>query len=141
MNGSPMAATKRIILIDDDPDDQLFFRDAIEMVHPELLCELASSCQEAFRQLEEPPKPEFIFMDLNMPVMNGFDCLAYLKNQEGYRDIPVIIFSTSKNPQDINRTRRLGARYFVTKPDDFNVLCIKLSRIIRAESIDGLYVI
>lgn len=136
-----MTVSKRILLIDDDPDDQLFFRDAIQLMHPEMFCELASTCQEAFRQLEEPPAPEFIFMDLNMPVMNGFDCLAYLKNQELYKWIPVIIFTTSKNLQDISRTRQLGARYFMTKPDDFNILCEKLSKIIRGDAIDGLYVI
>jgi len=129
------------MLIDDDPDDQLFFRDAIELMHPGLTCALASSCREAFSQLEEPPPPEFIFMDLNMPVMNGFDCLVYLKNQAAYCDIPVVIFTTSKNLQDISRTRQLGARYFLTKPDDFNILCKKLSKIIRGETIDGIYII
>src|SRR5258706_2940045 len=108
-----MTEIKRILLIDDDPDDQLFFRDAVQQTHPELICLLASTCQEAFRQLEDPPVPEFIFMDLNMPVMNGFDCLVYLKNQELYREIPIIIFTTSKNLQDISRTRQLGARYFM----------------------------
>jgi CheY-like chemotaxis protein len=111
------------------------------MVDPEILCELASTCQEAFTQLEEPPKPGFIFMDLNMPVMNGFDCLAYLKNQEIYSGIPVIIFTTSKSPQDVSRTRQLGARYFMTKPDDFNILCRKLSKIILGEFIDEPYII
>lgn len=141
MNGLPMTDFKRIILIDDDPDDQLFFRDALQMMHPEMFCEMASTCDEAFRQLEEPPAPEYIFMDLNMPVMNGFDCLAQLKNQELYRNIPVIIFTTSKSPHDINRTRQLGASHFMTKPDDFNVLCKKLSKIIRADAVDGLYII
>jgi CheY-like chemotaxis protein len=136
-----MTKSKRIILIDDDPDDQLFFKDAVQVVDPEMLCELASTCQEAFRQLEEPPEPEFIFMDLNMPVMNGFDCLAYLKNQELYREIPVIIFTTSKSPQDISRTRQLGARYFMTKPDDFNILCRKLGKIIEGRFIDEPYII
>ena len=56
MDAQPITESKRIILIDDDPDDQLFFRDAIQIVHPELSCELASTCQEAFRQLEEPPR-------------------------------------------------------------------------------------
>jgi CheY-like chemotaxis protein len=136
-----MADPKRIILIDDDPDDQLFFRDAVRLMHPELDCELACTCQEAFVQLEKPPPPEFIFMDLNMPVMNGFDCLVYLKNQELYRDIPIIIFTTSKNAQDISRTRQLGASYFMTKPDDFNILCKKLDKIILGDDIEGLYCI
>ena len=129
------------MLIDDDPDDQLFFRDAVQLIHPELVCELASTCQQAFEQLENPPPPEFIFMDLNMPVMNGFDCLVYLKNQELYSQIPIIIFTTSKNPQDISRTRQLGARHFMTKPDDFNILCKKLKKIIQGDSVDGLFII
>jgi CheY-like chemotaxis protein len=80
-------------------------------------------------------------MDLNMPVMNGFDCLMYLKNQELYREIPIIIFTNSKNLQDISRTRLLGASYFMTKPDDFNILCKKLSKIIQGNEVNGLYVI
>jgi len=135
-----MNLTKRIMLIDDDPDDQLFFRDAVHTVRPDLQCELASSCVEAFKQLEEAP-PDLIFMDLNMPVMNGFDCLAYLKKKSELRDIPVIVFTTSKNVNDINRTRQLGASWFMTKPDDFNVLCKKLNRIIQKDAFEGQYMI
>jgi len=136
-----MTGPNRIMLIDDDPDDQLFFRDAIQAIRPGLNCELASTCQEAFRQLEKPPPPDFIFMDLNMPVMNGFDCLAYLKNQKNYKDIPIVIFTTSKNPNDIDRTKKLGARWFMTKPDDFKVLCKKLNQIIQMEFKEGIYTI
>jgi CheY-like chemotaxis protein len=136
-----MTGPNRIMLIDDDPDDQLFFRDAIQAIRPGLNCELASTCQEAFRQLETPPPPDFIFMDLNMPVMNGFDCLVYLKNQKNYKDIPIVIFTTSKNPNDIDRTKKLGARWFMTKPDDFKVLCKKLNQIIQMDFKEGIYMI
>jgi CheY-like chemotaxis protein len=136
-----MNLTKRIMLIDDDPDDQLFFRDAIHSVRPDLRCELASSCAEAFKHLEDPPPPDFIFMDLNMPLMNGFDCLAHLKNKRELKNIPVIIFTTSKNLNDISRTRQLGATLFMTKPDDFNVLCKKLNRVIQRDSFEGQYMI
>jgi CheY-like chemotaxis protein len=136
-----MKHSKRVMLIDDDPDDQLFFRDAIQIVQPELHCELTSNCQEALRKLESPPPPEYIFLDLNMPVMNGFECLVYLKNQENYKDIPVVIFTTSKNLNDIAKTQQLGARWFMTKPDDFKVLCKKLSKILQKDSLDGVYAI
>ncbi len=136
-----MNVSRRIMLIDDDPDDQLFFRDAIQVVSPDLFCELASSCQEAFKQLEVPPPPDFIFMDLNMPVMNGFDCLAFLKNKNEYKDIPVVIFTTSKNKNDISRTRDLGARWYMTKPDDFNILCKKLDNIIHRDSRETTYIV
>jgi len=128
------------MLIDDDPDDQLFFRDAVRSVRPDVQCELASSCVEAFKQLEIVT-PDLIFVDLNMPVMNGFDCLAYLKKKSELRDIPVVIFTTSKNVNDINRTKQLGASWFMTKPDDFNVLCKKLRGIIYQESFQGQFMI
>jgi CheY-like chemotaxis protein len=80
-------------------------------------------------------------MDLNMPVINGFECLVYLKNQENYKDIPVVIFTTSKNLNDIAKTQQLGARWFLTKPDDFKVLCKKLSKILQKDSPDGVYAI
>ena len=136
-----MDQAQRIILIDDDPDDQLFFRDAVQVVQPDLLCELASNCQEAFDQLELPPPPDFIFMDLNMPVMNGFDCLVFLKNKSEYKHIPIIIFTTSKNQNDISRTQQLGARWYMTKPDDFKVLCSKLNKILNKDELEGLYTI
>lgn len=136
-----MSHPKRVMLIDDDPDDQLFFRDAIHIVQPGLHCELTSSCQEAFRKLELPPPPDYIFLDLNMPVMNGFECLVHLKNKDPYKDIPIVIFTTSKNLNDINKTQQLGARWFVTKPDDFKVLCKKLSKILQKDLIEGIYAI
>jgi CheY-like chemotaxis protein len=136
-----MKVPKKIMLIDDDPDDQLFFRDAVQSVNPDLHCLLASTCHEAIKQLEEPPPPDLIFMDLNMPVMNGFDCLLYLKNQIEFKHIPVVIFTTSKNLKDINRTKQLGAKWFMTKPDDFNILCKKINKIIQRDSVDGAFMI
>jgi CheY-like chemotaxis protein len=136
-----MKASIRIMLIDDDPDDQVFFQDAVQTIGSNLFCELASTGQEAISKLEMPPLPDYIFMDLNMPMMNGFDCLVYLKNQQNYRNIPVIIFTTSKNLNDISRTQQLGAKWYMTKPDDFNVLCKKLEKIFHSESLNGMYII
>ena len=102
------------------------------LISPDFQCELVSNCQEAFKKLETPPLPEFIFMDLNMPVMNGFDCLAYLKNHQQYKDIPWSFSLPPKN-EDISRTQDLGAKWYMTKPDDFNVLCKKLIMIIQKD--------
>jgi CheY-like chemotaxis protein len=136
-----MNIPKRIMLIDDDTDDQLFFQEAVQAINPAIYCKLASNCQEAINQLVEPPSPDLIFLDLNMPVMNGFDCLVYLKNQNDFKDIPVIIFTTSRNSNDINRTKQLGAKWFMTKPDNFNVLCTKLNKIIQKDSIENQFII
>jgi DNA-binding NarL/FixJ family response regulator len=63
------------------------------------------------------------------------------KKQKRYRDIPVVIFTTSKNLNDISKTKQLGAKWYMTKPDDFNVLCKKLNTIIQKEATDNIYAI
>ena len=122
----------KILLVDDDTDDQLFFVDAINELEPHLECEIANNGSEALDHLQKiPPPPSLIFLDLNMPKMNGFECLAELKNKEAYKEIPVIIFTTSNNPADKARSISMGAHMFLTKPPDFNALKIKLQGILQ----------
>ncbi len=124
---------KKILLIDDDEDDQLYFRDAINELNHVLECEIANNGREAIEQMSVPPPPDLIFLDLNMPVMNGYECLAYLKAQDRYKDIPVVIFTTSQNANDIERSRNMGAKLFFTKPSNFNTLCSTLHKIIEMD--------
>lgn len=67
-------------------------------------------------------KPDVIFLDLNMPAMSGWQCLAKLKNDTALKNIPVIMYSTSSNPREKEIAIELGATGFVTKPTDFGVL-------------------
>jgi len=125
-----MKKAKRILLVDDDVDDQMYFRDAVSEVSPSLQCEIANNGSEALQQIAVPPPPDLIFMDLNMPVMNGYECLVTLRKMEQYKDIPIIIFTTSNNSHDIAQAKRLGAALYFTKPADFKMLCNKLDRIL-----------
>jgi CheY-like chemotaxis protein len=126
-----MKNAKRILIVDDDEDDQLYFRDAINQVNPGIQCEMANNGKEALVQIEIPPPPDLIFLDLNMPVMNGYECLATLKKTNRYKHIPVVIFTTSKNSMDIERSQNLGASLFLTKPSNFTILCNKLRTILE----------
>jgi CheY-like chemotaxis protein len=74
--------------------------------------------------------PDFIFLDLNMPRMNGKQFLAEVKKIKTLQDIPVIIYSTSTDKKDILDTIELGAVYFLEKPNRFNDLTNALSNII-----------
>lgn len=125
-----MNKVKRILLVDDDADDQLYFRDAINEVNNSLECEIANNGREAIHQINVPPPPDLIFLDLNMPVMNGYECLSYLKTEDRYKNIPVVIFTTSQSLTDIEKSRQLGAELFFTKPTNFNTLCKKLATIL-----------
>lgn len=120
----------RILLIDDDADDRFLFCEALKQVDDTIICETAEDGQEALVKLNGPPLPNYIFLDLNMPVMSGFECLAHLKKIPDLEKTPVIIYSTSKNSVDIKRTASLGAAAYLKKPGDFNELCDKLQDIL-----------
>ena len=131
-----MSLHKKILLVDDDSDDQLFFVDAIKELAPTIECEIANNGLEALDHLEKiPPPPALIFLDLNMPLMNGYECLAQLKKINNYKEIPVIIFTTSNHPVDMERTMSMGAKMFLTKPPDFTVLKEKLQHILQTFSL------
>jgi CheY-like chemotaxis protein len=111
---------KKVLLIDDDKDDQLFFLDAVQEIDEKVICDLADNGEKGIEQLtKNPPPPDIIFLDLNMPVMNGFECLTYLQKDAEFKKIPVVVFTTSSNPNDKERAQKLGAKLFVTKPPDF----------------------
>ena len=129
-----MSIHKKILLVEDDTDDQLFFVDAVKEIEPTLECGIASNGLEALDHLDKvPPPPSIIFLDLNMPIMNGFECLAKLKAIKQYKEIPVVIFTTSNQPVDVERTISMGAKLFLTKPPDFEVLKDKLHDILKTD--------
>jgi len=118
-----MGSGHKILLVEDDKDDQFFFKEAIKELELTLEYGIASNGLEALDYLKKViPLPSLIFLDLNMPMMNGFECLEQLKKTNEYKEIPVIIFTTSNHPKDEERTLEMGAKMFITKPCDFNDL-------------------
>lgn len=114
----------RFLLVDDDEDDALLFREAVGQLGPVMKCFIAESGEKVFEVLSQhhSAQPHIIFLDINMPIMNGWDCLERLKEDPEYRHIPVIIYSTSSAKQDVDKAYNLGALTFVTKPEDFKEL-------------------
>lgn len=83
----------------------------------------------ALRQLNEKDIiPGFIFLELNMPRMDGKGCLGEIKKSARMKHIPVIIYSTSGNQAEIEETRKLGASYFLIKPTSFTDLNDAISK-------------
>ena len=125
---------KKILLVDDDVDDQLIFIDALNEVEPAIECITFNNGLEALAQLKTIAlKPSLIFLDLNMPFMNGFEWLEQIKKDDQFKEIPVVIFTTSNNPADEKRTKELGAALFFTKTPDFKLLKSKLVDIIKTD--------
>jgi CheY-like chemotaxis protein len=109
------------MLIDDDDDDKEIFLSVIANVLPQVSCVMATNGQEALQLLSHNQnRPDVIFLDLNMPLMNGKDFLSHISKDESLRLIPVIILSTSSDQGTIKEALNLGAKDFITKPDKFS---------------------
>ena len=114
---------RKILLVDDDEDDQEIFFTALQKVAPAVVCEMLNSACSALERLKNGQvSPDIIFLDLNMPIMNGQQFLAEIKKDAGLKDIPVVVISTSSHPQTIQLAKDTGAKDFITKPDKFDDL-------------------
>ncbi|WP_247234725.1 response regulator [Telluribacter sp. SYSU D00476] len=119
------------LLIDDDQDDQEIFALALNKVDPTIHCVTADDGLDALQKLNRNSDfvPEYIFLDLNMPRMNGKQCLTELKKIERLDQTPIIIYSTSSEPRDILETKQLGATDFMTKPSFIDALTASLAKV------------
>lgn len=110
------------MIIDDDKDDCDIFCDAATHV-TDCVCHCVHSPVEALSILHRTQKlPDCIFLDINMPVMDGFEVLTRLKNNPKLSDIPVIMYSTTPNPSEAEKSLKLGARKFIRKTPDYRKL-------------------
>ncbi len=121
--------------MDDDMDDSFVFGEVLSEVDPAIGFITAANGQEALEKLQAPGAvlPDVIFMDLNMPRMDGKQCLFELKQNPKLQHIPVMMYTTSSHSADIEQSMQLGAVCFITKPADFKELKNILS-IIAANS-------
>jgi CheY-like chemotaxis protein len=122
---------RHLMLIDDDEEDQEIFNTALQQVSSEVSCTNYNDASKALKDLNAAfDHPDVIFLDLNMPIMNGQQFLVEIKKNQKLKHIPVIIFSTSSHQPTIQITKHLGAHDFITKPGDFETLKAILKRLI-----------
>jgi len=124
--------TEKILLIDDDTDDQQFFTDVMGSIDSRIVCEIAGNGLEGMELLNNGSVPDMIFLDLNMPYMNGFDFLRAFRENEHWNGIPVVIFTTSDQQRDIELSKQLGAQAFLTKPNTVRDLRISIERLMQS---------
>tara|TARA_B100000929_G_C15383411_1_gene378647 strand:- start:214 stop:645 length:432 start_codon:yes stop_codon:yes gene_type:complete len=123
----------KVVLVDDDEDDRMFFADALQEIDlktdltefhngQELLDYLTESCTEF---------PQLIFLDLNMPVMDGFECLKKIRSNPKFEDLVVAIYSTSSSERDIEETFVNGANIYINKPNKFEELKKTIAQVVK----------
>ncbi|HLV43085.1 MAG TPA: response regulator [Brumimicrobium sp.] len=121
--------SKFCVLIDDDEDDQLIFKTVLNMHFTDYKLKVFSTFETAKPYLTEHEKEiDSIFIDLNMPKANGIDCLKYLRSFPVFQKTPIIIYSTSKNPDDSRKSLENGATAFISKPSRIEDLVKVLSQ-------------
>lgn len=125
----------RILLVDDDGDDCLLFRDAlIETKIPSSL-EVAHEGVRIMNLLDARAEslPHLIFLDLNMPVVSGTECLRAIRRASYLNSIPVIIFSTSFTEIAAEETFSGGANLYIQKPPGFDPLVSILKKVLQLD--------
>jgi CheY-like chemotaxis protein len=120
---------KNILQIDDDYDDCAFFLEALQEVSAAAYTAIHNPVQAIQKLIDNEIHPDVIFLDINMPIMNGLEVLHEIKKKEKIKNIPVIIFSTSVPPEVKNKMKDLGILDYFTKPSDFKTLKNILSKL------------
>ena len=102
----------RILLIDDDKDDQALFCEAVARIEPKLQIEVAENGEQGIVNLaSKVDLPVLVFLDINMPVLNGWDTLDLIRSNPGMSGSRVVIYSTSSQQADKARAERFGASF------------------------------
>ena len=127
-----MSLYRTILLVDDDADDQEIFIDAVKEIDSSVHCFCANDGETALKLINEDAivKPDMLFIDLNMPRLNGKRVLKELKKTEIMKGIPVIMYSTFFGPSDIEEISASGASHYMIKSTRFDDLCNSLKHIL-----------
>lgn len=109
-----------IYIAEDDEDDQFLLRTAFASASK--ACDLVffTNGEQLITQLQQTnSRPSLVLLDLNMPVMDGFQTLQQLRQQKPYQTLPVVVLTTSSQQDDVKRAYSLGANSFITKPNQY----------------------
>jgi CheY-like chemotaxis protein len=127
-----------IIFTDDDEEDFQLFEEALRDINAGNIVEYVRSGKDLIAFLQSHPSPDLIFMDINMPGMNGIECLKELKLNPKYRSLPLIMYTTSNAKNDIDDSFAFGAYMYIHKPSNFESIKKILSEILSTDWRKGL---
>jgi CheY-like chemotaxis protein len=121
-----------LMIIDDDQDDIKLFVESANEVDATIKCITATDGLKGLKYLndETNPLPDYIFLDLRMPKISGQKCLEEIKKVERLASIPVFVYTTSTDDEDIKNLQKLGAVMFISKPTNPKEIYYLLSSIL-----------
>lgn len=114
----------RVLLTDDDEDDRLIFKEILDEMDMDISLHMVNDGKQLMDYLatNNDQLPNIIYLDLNMPNMDGIECLKKIRSHEKYSDISIAIYSTSTSEKDIDDTLNHGANIYITKPGSYSEL-------------------
>ena len=122
-----------ILEVDDDSDDREIFLEAVNSINPNISCKQVESGVEALEYLNNADVlPDFIFMDINMPKMTGYECVDVIAANPKMKPVQIIMYSTFFNPVDQKKFSARGIRY-LTKTARFSDLIEGIKKITSSE--------
>lgn len=119
---------KNILLIDDDPDELMLFNIAIQEIDPSIQVSYISNKDQLPKE-DNCKIPDLLFLDINMPDWDGFTWLQKIRNK-GVQ-VPIVMFSTSSNPEKINKAYTNGADLYLSKPMTFGSFVNSLQEVLQ----------
>ncbi len=127
-----------LLLVDDDTDDHEVFKMALQETERAVLFAGVTGGEQALKTLDNTAtKPDVIFLDVNMPMLNGFETLQQIKRKDDLRDIPIVMYSTSSSSQDECKAIRLGAMAYLSKPSTLTELSAFLKTFLMQFRVTG----
>ncbi|MEH6680300.1 MAG: response regulator [Sediminicola sp.] len=115
----------RLLVADDDEDDLELFNEALADLDSSTLLVTVRNGIQLMEHLSERPSgdlPDILFLDLNMPLKDGLECLSEIRSMDGLRDLPIVIFSTSLDMDMADILYKKGAHFYIQKPNEFAAL-------------------
>lgn len=128
----PFTHLSNVWLCDDDADDHYVFREALGQVIPGAALTIYHNGIELLHQLRRQ-KPDILFLDINMPLINGLEALKEIRENELAKDLPIIMYSVSEQTIDINNSYHFGATLYMIKPMVFQDLVRQLRLIFELD--------
>ena len=126
--------SRALMIIDDDSDDRTIFAQSVSKVNADLVCMQASNGSDGIQKLlQSSTLPDYVFVDVNMPNMTGFEVLTKIRGNEKLKDLKVIMYTTSNQRSTIETAKNLGADGYFTKPEEVGTLVSYLSDLVRSQ--------
>lgn len=122
-----------IVLAEDDEDDRLFFKEALQEIKVKTNLAFVNDGSQLMNFLNEAGArlPQVVFLDLNMPVKSGMECLVEIRRNYRLKDLAIVIYSTSASEEDVEEAFVNGANIYIKKPNDFSLLKSSLAKVIN----------